>query len=134
MNEVELFIKKYDQQVFDGDVTSIAQFYYSPFLFTNEKGTWFVNNDSGFEKNLSKSFLDYHDLGAKYCKMVDYECNDLGMIHTVISITWGLFNSEDEALLSFEVSYGVKNFDDGYKFIFVVDHNEDDVIQKYINS
>lgn len=43
----------------------------------------------------------------------------------MVNIEWGLFNSSDEILVQFDILYCLKRINNEWKFIFVIDHNEE---------
>ena len=124
-------MKKYGDLVLKEDLCSVTKFFHSTFLFTNDSGTWIVQNDKIFLANLTKSFKRYHQLGASHCQLTRNTQQQFGQTHIISTVIWGLFNNNGEQLVDFEVSYGIKLFDEEYKFIFVIDHNEDENIQQY---
>lgn len=126
MKKIDDFINDYASAVYAFDIPKIASYYPEAFTFSTPLDLWHLKNDEVFWKNLQKSFDAAKKVGAAKLKLLNYEIINLPSNHYIANIEWGLMDEAETILARFDISYGIKSIQEEWKFIFVIDHNQNE--------
>jgi hypothetical protein len=132
--EIEELVSGYAVAVQKMDIKNIASHFHDRFILSTQTSEWIISKDDEFKSNLANSFDAYKKLGAQFCKKVAHDIIEFQSNHCLVNIEWGLFDDKSAMLVSFDISYCIKQMDKDFKFIFVVAHNEAERIERYLRS
>lgn len=131
---MEELVQSYISAVKAHDYLQMMQAFHSQFQLSTPERIWhFLENNDLFKTNIDKSFKRYATIGAMYCSSTQYEIVTMPSTdHALANVEWSLYDSNDQPMLSFDITYCMKQIEGQWKFIFVIDHNEDQRIKNYL--
>lgn len=132
MQTIENFLLRYSEAVAECNFDEIVKRFHDFFILSTQDNVWYLKNNLDFKNNLAKSFEVYKNLGSAYCKMIDNDIQLFASDHAIATIRWGLFDSLNQLILKFEITYCLKIFDREWKYVFVMDHDEEKNIREYL--
>lgn len=131
---IEEFIKQYADSVANADFEKIVSHYPDRFVLSTQKHYLDITNNDEFKTNLAKSFEVYKTLGAKFCNLIKFDIITFPSNHCMANVEWGLFDDDSNLLMTFDISYCIKEMNGDLKYIFVIAHNEEEHIEEYLRK
>lgn len=131
---IKEFINQYADAVAKVDIEKIASRFHDTFSLSTQKDYWHIQNNDEFKLSLEKAFKGYKKIGASFFKLVKYNIIDFQSNHCVVNIEWGLFNSDSNLIVKFDISYCIKEINGNFKYVFLINHNEIENIEAYLKG
>lgn len=129
--KIKEFIDGYADAVLKIDIEKITSHFHDRFVLSTQKDYWYISNNDEFKSNLAKSFEGYKKLGVRFCKLTKFDIIDFQSNHCFVNAEWGLFDSDSNLLVRFDISYCIKEMYRNFKYVFVIAHNETERIEEY---